>query len=452
MRNLNAANPTNILKLIETLRSKFRDADFIARSRMRAQDFTRERQLTFPVVMLFVLQKTIKSLQRHLHEFLDELAGGELFEPVTAGAFTHARAKLKHSAFIELNEDTVVPWIYNSEQAQSVKRWHGHRLLGIDSSLLRLPNSAELREQFHWVEVTNQSGSTGTSYPQARMSVVYDLLNGVGVNGRLERGTLGEVSLAIEQLSKASKGDVMINDRGFTGYRYLAWHHRLGLHHISRCSAGSFAAAQELFRINRAGRSKKVKLVARPEERAELKKLGLPLELVVRFVSARLPNGQLEVLVTSLLDEQQYPTSEFLEVYHYRWGHETFYNVLKGRLDLENFSGHTTEAVRQDFHAALLLCNLETVLVGTPNAELQEGSSEHKNGKQVNEAVAFHALKDKLIELLYSHIPVEQVIEKLQKLFRSSPVSVRPQRKRPRAKPSLHRGYHFQRHVRKIVF
>jgi hypothetical protein len=325
-------------------------------------------------------------------------------------------------------------------------------LLGIDSSLLRLPNSAELRKEYHLVEVTNQLGSTGIRYPEARMSVVYDLLNGVGVNGRLERGNVGEVSLAIEQLSKASKGDVMINDRGYTGYRYLAWHHRLGLHHISRCSSGSFAAAQELFRINRAGRSKQVKLMAGPEERAELKQLGLPLEIVVRFVSTRLPNGQLEVLVTSLLDEKQYATSEFLEVYHYRWGHETFYNVLKSRLDLENFSGHTSEAVRQDFHAALLLCNLETVLVGTANAQLQEASSEHKNGKQVNEAVAFHALKDNLIELLYSDMPVEQVIEKLQKLFRNSPVSVRPKRKRPRAKPSLHRGYYFQRHVRKIVF
>lgn len=37
------------------------------------EDFTRQRQLSFPVVMLFILQKTVKSIQRHLHEFLDEL-------------------------------------------------------------------------------------------------------------------------------------------------------------------------------------------------------------------------------------------------------------------------------------------------------------------------------------------------------------------------------------------
>src|SRR4030095_9409555 len=98
------------------------------------------------------------------------------------------------------------------------------------------------------------------------------------------------------------------------------------------------------------------------------------------------------------------------------WNHETFHNVLKSRLDLENFSGQTEEAVRQDFYATLLLCNLETVLVGGTNAELQAESSEHKQRQQVNEAVAFHAIKDELIELLYSNTPIERVLEKLQRL------------------------------------
>src|SRR5580693_2658048 len=99
MRNGTPAIPTSVFGLFETLRRQLCDTEFVARNRARAQDFTRHRQLTFPILMLFILQKTIKSLQRHLHEFLDELAGGELFEPVTAGAFTHARAKLKHTAF-----------------------------------------------------------------------------------------------------------------------------------------------------------------------------------------------------------------------------------------------------------------------------------------------------------------------------------------------------------------
>lgn len=452
MRTILESIPAHVVSLVQTLRRQLCDANFKARHRVRPEDFTRQCQLTFPIVMLFALQKTVKSIQRHLHEFLDQLAGDSLFEPVTPGAWTHARAKLKHTAFIELNVGSVLPMIYGPEQSQSLQRWHGHRLLGVDSSLLRLPDHQELLEQFSLVQVSNHLGGTGVSYPEGRMSVLYDLLNRVGLDGRLEPSSVGEVDLAIEQLGQAGPGDVLINDRGFTGYRYLAWHHHLGLHYIARCSTGSFLAAQELFRKNRAGRSVVVKLFAPAEQKAQLQRLGLPWQLSVRFVSVRLPTGELEVLATSLLDEARYPAEEFLTVYHWRWHHETFYGVMKGRLDLENFSGQTAEAVRQDFHSTLLLCNLESVLTPPTATALREQSAEHRHPKQVNQAVAYHALKYQLLELLYSDTPVEVVLGKLQRLFSGSAVSVRSDRKVPRPKLSLGRSYHFQRRVKKIVF
>lgn len=453
MRLINESVPHHVIEFIEVLRLKLCEADFIARHRVRPQDFTRHRQLTFPVVMLFILQKTVKSLQRHLHEFLDELSGGQLFEPLSAGAITHARAKLKHTAFIELNEQLVIPSIYASQAPHPIRLWHGHRLLGVDSSLVRIPNGPELREHFSLVQPANQGGLTGAAFPEGRMSVLYDLLNRVGLDGRLERSRVGEVELAIEQLAQAQAGDVLINDRGFTGYLYLAWHHKLGLNYIARCSSGSFAAAQELFRKNRGGESIRVRLLPHPSPKAEARRLGLPLELMVRFVSLRLPTGELEVLVTSLLDEERYPTQEFLEVYNWRWQHETFYHVLKSRLDLENFSGATVEAVLQDFHAALLLCNLETVLTTQSAASLAEQRPGDQLPKQINRAVTFHALKDQVLALLYSDTPAEQVLLKLQRLFLASPVTLRPDRKHPlRREPSLYRSYHYQRRVRKIVF
>lgn len=449
---MNETVSTYVAEFFESLRHRLCAGDFIARHRVRPQDFTRDRQLTFPLVMLFTLQKSAKSLQRHLHEFMDELAGGEWFESVTAGAWTHARAKLTHSAFIELNRECVLPFIYGEAQRANRKLWRGHRLLGVDSSLARLPNSPDLQKQFTAVEVSNNHGKTGTSYPEGRLSVVYDLLNRVGLDARLEPSSTGEVALAIEQLTHAQPGDVLLNDRGFTGFVYLAWHHRLGLDYVSRCSSGSFAAAQELFRKGRAGRSLVVELWAPPHERAQLQHLGLPVKLIVRFVSVRLSTGELEVLATSLLDEQKYPTEEFLQLYHYRWSHETYYGLLKGRLELENFSGQTSEAVRQDFHSTVLLSNLERILTASTDARLHEESSTHEHPKQVNRADSFHAIKYELLPLLYSNTPTTQVIAKLQSWFASAPVSVRPQRKVPRRTPSLSRSYNFLRRVKKAVF
>src|SRR6266851_5044642 len=148
MRTILESVPVYLMELVERLRARLCDPSFIARHRVRPEDFTRQRQLTFPLVMLFVLQKTVKSIQRHLHEFLDELAQGELFEPVTAGAWTHARAKLKHTAFIELDHEIVLPAIYGSRPVRPLQRWRGHRLLGVDSSAVRLPDHPDNFIQF----------------------------------------------------------------------------------------------------------------------------------------------------------------------------------------------------------------------------------------------------------------------------------------------------------------
>jgi Transposase DDE domain len=451
MRNILYDIPHYLITLIEALRAKLRDPNFLARHRVRPQDFTRERQLIFPVLMLFILQKTIKSIQRHLHEFLDELAEGQIFEPLTSGAVTHARAKLKDSAFIELNRDCVLPIAYDPQRP--IQRWREHRLFGVDSSLLRLPDSQELGQEFGWKEASNQKGATGTRYPEGRLSVLYDLLNQIGQDVRLEPSTLGEVALAIEQLEYLQPGDIATNDRGFSGYIYFARVWQRGAHFIGRCSSGSFLAAQEMFRLNRANESKVVWLFAPPDQKAECLRLGLPLKMKVRFVSVRLPTGELEVLATSLLEEELYPTGEFLTVYHWRWGHETFHLMLKGRLEVENFSGRTVQAVREDVQAAVLLANLESLLSEPTQSALSQSSKTATQPLQVNRSNSYHALKMEALDLLYRDIPAEQVIAQLMKLFAGSPVPVRPDRKVPRRRrPSFHRSYHFQRRVKKAVF
>ena len=82
------------LILIERLRQPLVDPVFWSRHRRRAGDFTRECVLTFPVLMLLLLQKSLKSLQAHVHEFLGQLAAGVARPTLSGGALTHARAKL----------------------------------------------------------------------------------------------------------------------------------------------------------------------------------------------------------------------------------------------------------------------------------------------------------------------------------------------------------------------
>lgn len=447
-----AAIPDYLVKLIDQLRERFHDPLFVSGHRRCSTDFTRLRTLPFPVVCLLLLQKSGKSVQRHLREFF----AAWLVEPgsatVSPSAWTQARAKFKHTAFVELNQDVLLPLAYAPEQAAHRRTWRGHRLLGVDGSSLRLPATAALLRVFGSKTVTNQCGATGTCYPEARMSVLYDLLNDLALDARLEPGEVGEVDLALQHSTQLQPDDLLLWDRGFTGFVLMASVRQRGAHFLGRCSRASFLPAQELFRRNRAGCSLVTELFAPEDQRAELKRRGLPTRLRVRFVSVRLPTGELEVLVTSLLDPVTYPTKDFLELYHYRWGHETYYGRLKGRLDLEHWSGETEEAVRQDFWAAVFLANVESLLSQPAQAQLQCLSATRQHPVRVNRADSFHALKSRVLDLLTSDTPAEDVIRQLQQWFAANPVSVRPGRKALRRPPSLARSYQFQRHVRKAVY
>jgi len=56
--------------LIAKTKDRLGREGFCHRHRRRDKDFTRERLLTSPVVMLLLLQKTTRSIQRHVHSFL----------------------------------------------------------------------------------------------------------------------------------------------------------------------------------------------------------------------------------------------------------------------------------------------------------------------------------------------------------------------------------------------
>jgi hypothetical protein len=213
----------------------------------------------------------------------------------------------------------VLPLVYGPEHVALVARWHGHRLLGLDSSLVRLPDSAPLRAAFRVVVCSNHHG-VQESYPEARVSVLFDLLNQMALDGALVGLRQGDTTLVAGPLPHLQKDDVVITDRGYTGYRHFVQVRAAGGHFVSRCARGSFPAVQALFARDEAGVSQVVTSHAPRDVRTECGRQGWPLELRVRLITVRLATGELEVLATSLLDEAAYPTEEFTGVYGRRWG------------------------------------------------------------------------------------------------------------------------------------
>ena len=188
--------------VVATTRQWIDSDSFQNQHRLNEQCFVRRRHLSFSHVLLFILQKTIRSLQLHLNDFAQQL-GVEHW--VSKGAWSQARAKLRHTAFIELNQRAVVDVVYGGQTDFEVRRWHGLRVLALDSSLLRLPQEPEMGEEFGWAECRNQTGPTGR-YAQARLSALYDVLNRVAIEVRLVNWSIGERRLAAEHLKVATSG------------------------------------------------------------------------------------------------------------------------------------------------------------------------------------------------------------------------------------------------------
>ena len=407
--------------------------------------FTRKRKLPFPLVCILILQKSVKSLQIVLNEVFMKL--GLVLETASSSAFTQARHKLLHTAYIELNKRAIVDIVYSDD---TYKKYRGFRVLAIDGSEIVLPNEPEVITMYGARTVSNQHGKDGF-YGIGRGSVCYDVFNGIILDSILAHGNAYEVNLAIEHLDFVHpESDLVTFDRGYPSYLFLSTLAQKRIHFVGRCSRGSFKEAQRLFEHSIA--STVVTLRPNSSIKKEIKARGLPDHITVRFVRVVLSTGEVEVLVTSLLDEDDYPSVAFKEIYAFRWGVETFYGIIKERLCLENFTGKTAESVRQDFYATIFISNLESLFTEETNQELEEKGATNKYAQQVNRAVSFNTIKNYAIDLFYKEEDIIVILEKMTHLFKLSSVCRREGRSVPRTKFSAHRSRNYYKRRKKVNF
>ena len=160
------------------------------------------------------------------------------------------------------------------------------------------------------------------------------------------------------------------------------------------------------------------------DKRRQIEESDLPSSIRVRFARIELENGEIEVLVTSLTDEEQYDLKALRALYRLRWGIETFFDIIKNRLSLENFTGKSAEAVKQDFYSTIFISGVETILVEAAQKELDSRNS--RNQQRVNKTVAFNTIKNYALDLFFSDTNIDELNTKLTNLFLTSPVCIRP--------------------------
>lgn len=402
---------------------RIQDQIFQNRHKLYPQAFIRDRKLSFCVVVGMLLRMAKQSLQitcNWLGDLLD-------VEPASKQAFSQARQKISAECFMELMDSGLET---NYKLARHKGLWRGFRLIACDGSTLRLPESEELVETFgRW---PTQSGQT-ESPPIARISEFSDMTNKLVLSGRIAPCMVSEEELAKEQLYEVvakmrqfgQRKLLFVYDRGYPSEEFINQHLDLGVDFIFRLPKNFNGAIKQIYESG--------------DSEAFLLKEQWPLLRVVQF---DLSSGEREILLTSLRDEISYRPQALSEVYQGRWtSMEEGYKKQKITMQLENFSGKTALAIKQEYWATLTVANL-----------IEMGCIEQEGywipGKlpkrQVNRSVIFGSMRDATIEVICQIISPQEYDRKFRAMVKRLMMKVRPGRTYSREglkKPKYHHVY-----------
>jgi hypothetical protein len=361
-----------------------------------------------------------ESSQNALERFFPKT--GEAEVTMKQQSFSEARQKLKWEAIQEIF-DNCVKNIYEGY----TQRWEGYRVMATDGSKIALPNDAKLKEKF------GVCGSERAVMAQA--SALYDVYEHVIVDALIEPIAIDERSLAMKHIEKLRQmpsfrkwKEIVLYDRGYPSKELIKTLVEGQIKYVMRIPKGFNA------QIDKAGNGDmRMTLWAGSKEEAK-----------VRIIKFELDSGETETLATNLFS-RKIDEKGFKELYFKRWGVETKYDEIKNKLAIENFSGRSERAVRQDFYAAMYLANLANAFWW----EAQEGVEERQKGKgnkyeyRVNVNHEIGVLKDKLITAVCEEDDERRrvIFDEINRRLISCTVPVRPGRSTPRRPPGNKKFY-----------
>ncbi len=188
-------------EILDKIKNKIMSTEFMEKSRISENDFTRNRKLPFCFLIYFMLNSVKQTLQKELTNFMSHFTK---YDSATKSAFCQQRLKLKPEAFIELNDELIDEFYTDNV----IEKWDNYRLVSIDGSTLELPKSEEIIDDFG-------VNSELDMVPMAKISILFDLMNELILDATIAPSRKSEYDLAIIHFDKLKEGDLLLMDRGY---------------------------------------------------------------------------------------------------------------------------------------------------------------------------------------------------------------------------------------------
>ncbi|MGZ7096451.1 MAG: transposase [Methanobacterium sp.] len=356
---------------------------------------------------------------------------------------------MKPEFFKALNENVTKFFYENYEKEGLVKKWKGRLLWVVDGSHINIPDTTQTREKYSIQ--ANQYNEEGVV--QAQTSFLCDVLNEISVNSSIDEIKSEKYFIFSEHIRHYRKDAIVIYDRLYADFSVIAFHVKAGIDFIIRCpEISTFKKVQNFIKSDLVDEI--VSLKVTPKQKKFVEENGLPKEVTVRLVKVKLSNGEIEILMTSLLNREGYKVEveDFKWLYNKRWGVETYLDRLKNQLEVERFSSEKLIGIEQDFYGVVFLSTLESVLSKDDEKEITEECREKqlKYEYKINKSVSYSALVDYIVDLLLNlnKLP-EEVVDDLSKLFRTGRTPIRPGRKFKRKNLTATQQLRYHKYVKR---
>ena len=364
-----------------------------------------------------------RSLSIEIVNFLSFLKRKDIEqETFSKSAFVQARKKIKPEVFKHLNQRIIEE--FYKDNSGVLRQFDNLRILAMDGSRLTLPFTKELEEIYG--QTKNQ---TNTYIVQTKACVLYDLLNEICINGILSSIDTDERTQAKQLLEHCQANDLIIYDRGYPSFELIYEHYQKNLHFLMRMPLDFSQVVKDFVASGKT--SQIVEIKPGQKKSFENKPYTKSSTLKIRLLRITLNSGGIEVLATSLLDSKHYGNEVFKELYFKRWKIETYYDELKNKLKIEEFSGYSNQSILQDFYSTLFVSNIQTLIENEINEEIEK-ESETKNIKyqyKINTTLSYGFMKDRILELFFTKNDMNDIINELKELFKKHLIPIRPDRK-----------------------
>lgn len=411
-----------VLSFLEKFHLLVYSDSYMESAKVRPSDFTRRRKMSFVQYILFILEKSGRSLQAALNTFFASMKGAN--SEYSKQSFSKGRLRIKPEAIRALFDFTVNEFYTNAP----FSTFMGYRVLAIDGTRLNLPNTTELAGEY------GIQTSQGPAQVQALVSCLYDVVNKLFVDIRFSPCKTSERADAADMIralgNQCTVKNLILMDRGYPSAELL---HQLDSEnhaYVIRCCTefvrGMKLRGDDCIIEHRFAKAK-----------------NHPVKL--RIVTVVLQNGKKEILATNLYSED-ITREKLAQIYQLRWGIETQYDTIKNKLSVENFSGTGKIAVLQDFYATMTLWNLTGIIALDVKDEIeaQHNSIENQYAYQLNISMTISVLKEQMINLVMcgSKFKSGRILRKIVKALRRSVVPVRPNRSFERKRKHIALKFH----------